>query len=112
MPSFIDNKLIFSDERKYRIKRHLLFWGFWGFWYGMVRWLNPFIYRDTGHFVNPIIALIETFFLVLPHTVLVYPMLYFILPRYIVTGRYLKASLWILLLLILTACVGTILLMS
>jgi len=112
MPSFIDNKLIFSDERKYRIKRHLLFWGFWGFWYGMVRWLNPFTYRDTGHFVNPIIALIETFFLVLPHTVLVYPMLYFILPRYIVTGRYLKASLWILLLLILTACVGTILLMS
>ena len=112
MPSFIDNKLIFSDERKYRMKRHLLFWGFWGFWYGMVRELNPFAYKATGHFVNPIITMIETFFLILPHAVLVYPMLYFILPRYIVIGKYIKASLWILLLLILTACVGTILLMS
>ena len=109
----IDNsKFIFSDERKYRIQRHLLFWGFWGLWYGMVRELNPFTYKSTGHFVNPIITMIETFFLILPHAVLVYPMLYFILPRYIITGKYIKASLWILLLLILTACVGTILLMS
>ena len=112
MPSFIDNKLIFSEERKYRMKRHLLFWGFWGFWYGMVRELNPFAYKATGHFVNPIITMIETFFLILPHAVLVYPMLYFILPRYIVIGKYIKASLWILFFLILTACVSTILLMS
>ena len=109
----IDNsKFIFSDERKYRIQRHLLFWGFWGLWYGMVRELNPFTYKSTGHFVNPIITIIETFFLLLPHTVLVYPMLYFILPRYIITRKYVKASLWILLFLILTACVSTILLMS
>jgi len=112
MTAFINNKLIFSDERKYRIKRHLLFWGFWCLWYGMVRWLNPNTYKATGHFVNPFIAMIETFFLVLPHTVIVYPMLYFILPRYIVTGKYIKASLWIIFFLILTACVSTILLMS
>ena len=112
MVTLIDNKLIFSDERKYRIKRHLLFWGFWGFWFGLVRELSPIAYKNTGHFVNPIKTMIETFFLVLPHAVLVYPMLYFILPRYIVTGKYIKASLWILLFLILTACVGTILLMS
>jgi sensor histidine kinase YesM len=109
----IDNsKFIFSDERKYRIKRHLLFWGFWGFWYGIVRWLNPITYKDAGHFANPIKILIETFFLVLPHTMLVYLMLYFILPRFIVTGKYIKASLWILLLLILIACVGIFLLIS
>jgi len=112
MSSFIDNRLIFSRERKYRIKRHLLFWGFWGLWYGMVRELNPFTYKNTGHFINPMITMIETFFLILPHAVLVYPMLYFILPRYIVTGKHIKASLWVLLLLILTACVGVILLLS
>lgn len=107
-----NNKFIFSDERKYRIQRHLLFWGFWGCWYGMVRELSPVTYKNTGHFVNPIITMVETFFLILPHTVVVYPMLYFILPRYISTGKYIKASLWILLFLILTACVSTILLMS
>jgi sensor histidine kinase YesM len=112
MTSFINKKLIFSDERKYRIKRHLLFWGFWGFWFGMVRELSPITYKNTGHFANPIKTMIETFFLVLPHTVLVYAILYFILPRYIVTGKYIKASLWILLFLILTGCIGTILLMS
>ena len=112
MATFIDSKLIFSDERKYRIRRHLLFWGFWGFWFGIVREFNPIAYKNTGHFVNPFMTMIETFFLVLPHAVLVYPLLYFILPRYIITRKYVKASLWILLFLILTACVSTILLMS
>ena len=112
MATLIDNKLFFSNERKYRIQRHLLFWFAWGFWFGMVRELNPTSYKNTGHFANPIITMIETFFLVLPHAVLVYPMLYFILPRFIVTGKYIKASLWILLFLILAVCVGAILLVS
>ena len=107
-----NNKFIFSDERKYRIIRHLLFWCLWGLWFGGVRWLSPGVYKRTGHFVNPLITIIETFFLVLPHTIIVYTMLYFILPRYIIPGKYIKASLWTFLYLILTACGATFLLMS
>src|SRR5678809_1391885 len=112
MNNIYNSKLIFSDERKYRIIRHLLFWGIWGLWFGMSRWLNPLAYKRTGHFVNPIVTMIETFFFLLPHTLLVYTMLYFILPRYVVTGKYIKASLWIFLFLILTACFSFIMFVS
>lgn len=112
MATLIDNKLIFSDERKYRITRHLLFWGFWALWFGGVRWLSPYTFKSVGHFSNPVKILIETFFFILPHMIIVYSMLYFILPRYIVTGKYIIASTWIVVLLILTACISTILLIS
>ena len=110
MISIDNNKFIFSDERKYRILRHLVFWVFWGFYFGTARLLNPAGYKRTGHFADPIETIIETFFLILPHAVLVYPMLYFILPRYIVTGKYIKASLWVIVFLILTAAASTIML--
>ena len=111
MTAFIDNKFIFSDERKYRIGRHLLFWLFWILYIGMTRGLSANFYKRTGHLDDPLIVFIESFFLVLPHVVLVYPMLYFILPRYIITGKYFRASLWVILFLILTIAVATILFM-
>src|SRR5512134_1546094 len=106
MKAFIDNKLIFSDERKYRVMRHLLFWFFWILYIGMSRFLSANTYKRVGHLDDPLIVFIESFCLVLPHTVLVFPMLYFILPHYIITGKYLRASLWVILFLILTTAVA------
>lgn len=106
MASFIDNRLIFSDERKYRIKRHLLFWGFWGFYFGMVRELNPRFLKDHGHFPNLIQSMAEAFLMLLPQAVLVYPLLYFILPRYVFNGKYIKASLWVFVFLLLTISIS------
>jgi two-component system, LytTR family, sensor kinase len=101
-----NNKFIFSDERKYRIKRHLLFWGFWGFWFGMVRELNPSYLKLHGHFPNFFKTMAEAFLFLLPQAVLVYPLLYFILPRYFFNGKYIKASLWIFVFLFLTITVS------
>ena len=112
MSNIYNSKLIFSDERKYRIMRHLFFWCFWGLWFATPRWLSPFSYKNTGHFGNPAKTMIETFFFILPHTVIVYAMLYFILPRFIITGRYFRASLWILLFLVLTASVSFLIFIS
>ncbi|HET6767547.1 MAG TPA: histidine kinase [Chitinophagaceae bacterium] len=109
MKAFIDTTFIFSDERKYRVMRHLLFWFFWILYIGMTRFLSANTYKKVGHFDDPLIVFIESFFLVLPHTVLVYPMLYFILPRYIITGKYFRASLWVILFLILTTAAATVL---
>lgn len=106
MASFIDNRLIFSDEKKYRIKRHLLFWGFWGFYFGMVRELNPRFLKDHGHFPNLIQSMAEAFLMLLPQAVLVYPLLYFILPRYVFNGKYIKASLWVFVFLLLTISIS------
>jgi sensor histidine kinase YesM len=109
--NFIDNnKFIFSDERKYRIKRHLLFWGFWGFYFGMVRELNPRYLKEHGHFPNLFQTMAEAFLMLLPQAMLVYPLLYFILPRYVFNGKYIKASLWVFVFLFLTILISAALL--
>jgi len=107
----IDNsKFIFSDERKYRIERHMLFWAAWGFWFGLVRELNPLFFQKYGHFPNIIKVMMETAIFLVGHTVLVYGLLYFILPRYVFTGKYIKASFCIIALLLLTIFVNMVLL--
>ena len=97
-----NNKFILSDERKYRITRHIFFWAFWGFWFGMVRVFNPKVLKETGHLPNVLQTLSEGFLFILPQAVLVYPLLYFILPRYVFTGKYFKAAVWIFVFLLLT----------
>lgn len=68
----------------------------------MIRELNPRYLKLTGHFPNFAQTMAEAFLLLLPQAILVYPFLYFILPRYVFTGKYIKASFWILVFLVLT----------
>jgi len=110
MISFENNKLIFSDEKKYRFGRHLLFWAVWGLWFFLPRELNPKFFQDNGHFPNVIKVMIETVIFLLSQPVLVYSLIYFILPRYVFTGKYIKASLCIMALLSLTIFVNVVVL--
>ena len=99
----IDNsKFIFSDEKKYRFSRHLVFWTVWGLWFFLPRELSPAFLKKYGHFPNVIKVMVETVILLLSQPVLVYSLLYFILPRYVFTGKYIKASLCIVALLLFT----------
>jgi sensor histidine kinase YesM len=106
----LSQEFIFSDERKYRIKRHLLFWGCVTFYIFISKFLNPSKIIRTGHLDNPFISYAETVVIFMPQAfLLVYPLLYFILPRYLFKGKYLKAALWILALAILVVGVNAIL---
>jgi sensor histidine kinase YesM len=112
MDFFIDNKLIFSDDAKYRIRRHLLFWVFWGLYFGIVRELNPRYFKSTEHFPSLFQSLAQSFFMLLPQVVFVYPLLYFLLPRYIFTGKYIKAAGWAAVLLFLLVSFNAVLLLA
>ena len=109
---FIDNKLIFSAERKYRIRRHLLFWAFWGLYFGIVREFHPRYFKSTEHFPNLFQSLAQSLFTLLPQLVFIYPLLYFVLPRYIFTGKYIKATGWAVVLLFLQVAVSAALLLA
>jgi len=76
----------------------------------MVRELNPKVLKDTGHFPNPAQTFAEAFLMLLPQAILVYPLIYFILPRYVFNGKFIKASLWIFLFLFSTIFVNAALL--
>jgi hypothetical protein len=106
MISFENSKLIFSDEKKYRFSRHLLFWAVWGLWFFLPRELNPAFFQKNGHFPNIIKIMAEIAIFLSSQPVLVYPLIYFILPRYVFTGRYIKATLCIIALLLLTIFVN------
>ena len=77
----------------------MLFWLFWGLYFGIVREFHPRYYNSTIPFPNPLQSLAQSFFSLLPQAVFVYPLLYFVLPRYIFTGKYVKATGWIVLLI-------------
>jgi sensor histidine kinase YesM len=110
MNTLENNKIIFSDERKYRIIRHLLFWGFWVFYFGMVREFNPMFYLQTGHFPNLFKSIAEAFLIFLLQALLVYPLLYFILPRYVFTGKYIRASICFIVLFFVVVSINAFLL--
>lgn len=93
---------ILSERRSDRVKRHLLFWAFWSFYFTMVRFLNPLMIIQTGSFANFFKTLNESILTLLPQTVLVYPLIYFVLPRYVFKGKYFRAAAWFLMFLFLT----------
>jgi hypothetical protein len=106
------NKFIFSDEKNYRIKRHLLFWLFWGIYFGLVRELNPRAFLDSGHFPDLATTIAEAFLRMLPQMLLIYPLLYFILPRYTFNGKYIKTWFLIITLLLITIAINAVFLMT
>jgi sensor histidine kinase YesM len=98
MTSFIDNKLVFSDESKYRLQRHLLFWGFWYVYIGLTHAANPFGSPEISYFRNPVFTFTESFFTVLTQVPITYAMLYIVLPRFLMKKKYVGAAIAILLL--------------
>ncbi|MEO7446356.1 MAG: histidine kinase [Ferruginibacter sp.] len=68
--------------------------------------------ESTKHFPNLLQSIAQGFFMLLPQATLVYPLLYFLLPRYIFTGKYFQAALWAIVLLFLTVSVNAFLLIA
>lgn len=80
--------LIFSEERSYRIKRHLLFWFCWWVYFAASHAANPFGQPEISYFRNPAFTLTESIFLMMSQLPLTYCMLYIILPFFILKKRY------------------------
>ena len=104
-------EFILSDKIAYRIGRHVFFWLFWGGFFTMVRHLNPAMYMATGHFQSFFKSVSECFFFLFPQTVLIYPLLYFVLPKYVFKQQYFKAFIWFILLYFISMTVHVIVLL-
>ncbi|HEY0656246.1 MAG TPA: sensor histidine kinase [Chryseosolibacter sp.] len=79
------SRLVLSDEWRYRLSRHVLFWlccwAFMGFIYG-------FLYVDEDQKPQFVRSYIESFIYLPQHMVLSYGIIYLALPRYILKNRY------------------------
>jgi sensor histidine kinase YesM len=96
---------IFSDEKKYRIMRHIAFWGFWwlfqGFLYSFVA-----LARGNGYGQQLAISMIESFFFMASHMFLGYTLMYFVVPQFLLKQRYWLTVMWTFTLFVVTGCIS------
>jgi hypothetical protein len=92
---------IFSNDISHRLKRHLLFWGFW--------WLaQAFLYSFAHGWLRLSypqaleISMVDAFFYMAPHIFLSYSLMYYVIPRFVVKGKYMSAVGIVALLVIVT----------
>ncbi|MET0462162.1 MAG: histidine kinase [Chitinophagaceae bacterium] len=85
---------IFSDARKYRLRRHLTFWISWwlfqGFLYSFVA-----MYSAQAFLERLPLSVLESLFFLPVHMFLSYSLMYFVIPRYILKQKYLMSAVWV-----------------
>ncbi|MHA4811843.1 histidine kinase [Flavitalea flava] len=90
------NSLVFSNNPRYRIARHSLFWILWIIYYTalqIVYWHNK--YDFAKNFAS---SLVEVIISTPLDMIFCYSIIYFLIPRYLYKGHYIKMTLlWILL---------------
>jgi len=97
---------IFSNEKNYRLQRHLVFWSLW--------WaFQSFLYSfaagvlNVSYFERLPVASMEAFVYLVPHMVLAYSLMYFVVPRLLLKGRYFKTVLAVAGFFLLTGAISS-----
>lgn len=96
---------IFSNEKKYRIWRHVAFWLFWFFFFGI-------LYAYTANksllpdFKRLPVTLVDSLFFILAHMFLAYSLMYIVVPRFLLKGRYLLSAFAVLVCFFLAAFIS------
>jgi sensor histidine kinase YesM len=101
------NAFIFSHERKYRLRRHLTFWGFWWLFFGVLYSYTPKV-SLLPNFQRLPVSIMDSFFFLIPHMFLSYLLMYFLIPKYIFRAKYTAAAILVLLFFFLTACISAL----
>jgi len=96
---------IFSDERKYRIRRHV---AFWFVWFITQAFLYSFVAVTEGmfYFLRLQSSFIESFIYLIPHMFLSYSLMYFVIPRFLLKQKYWSTTFWVVVLTLLTGLIS------
>lgn len=94
---------IFSNQFKYRFGRHFVLWFAWWLFQGMLYSFTPLLLRSQTEVKRFAISYIEAFFFLLPHMFMAYALMYFVIPRFIVKGKYITSAFCVAAVCIVTA---------
>src|SRR5688572_25036944 len=98
--------IIFSNEKGYRIKRHLIFWlTWWAFSAFLYSFSAP--YFGFSYFQRLPIYAFEAILYLVPHMFLSYSLMYFIIPRLLLKGKYVVSLISVIILFLITASLAT-----
>ena len=84
---------IFSEKRRVRVWRHLLFWILWGLYFGVLNAWFPLLKPSTGYISNLPYTIGASFLHLLPQAIMAYAILYLVVPLFVKKNRPLLASL-------------------
>ena len=98
---------IFSNERKYRISRHLVFWVFWWLFMSLLYVFVPSSTRQSYLHRVPN-SLADGLIYLSCHMFLSYSLMYFVIPRYVVRTKYTLAAFWALFFILLTGAISAV----
>lgn len=98
---------IFSDERKFRIRRHLVFWITWWMFLGFL--YSFLIINDIKYWERLPTSLLDSLIFLTAHMFLSYSLMYFVIPKYVLKEKYIVAFAWVASLFLITAGLSTFL---
>src|SRR5687767_5121724 len=81
---------IFSNQWKYRLQRHTAFWVAWWLFAGVIYSVGP-ILTTVPYSLNLLRTLLESAAYLPLHFFLAYSIIYFIIPRFLLKGKYVTA---------------------
>jgi len=108
MQPTVQYPFIFSDELRYRIRRHLAFWVFWWLFQGVLYSVIGF----SGKHSYPVVLLcstLESLAYMTAHISLSYALMYFVIPRYLLKQKYRLTAMWVVICFLGAAVISTIL---
>jgi sensor histidine kinase YesM len=102
------NPFIFSEERKYRVRRHLAFWGFWWLFQGVLYSVIGYSGK-TAYSLRLLDSIVESAAYMTAHIFLAFALMYFVIPRFLLKQKYWLTAMWVLLCFLGAAVISTIL---
>ena len=99
---------IYSTETRWRLIRHLAFWLVWCLFQWLLYSASPGL-QQRSFWERLMITWPDTLVYLMPSIFLAYALMYLVIPKLVLPGRYLAATLGTLILIILTAALSALL---
>src|SRR5690349_5136998 len=100
------SRLALSDESRYRFGRHAIFWFAWWVFFGLLYGLP--VAAAPMHTIQTPLAFFEALLYMPQHMFLSYGIIYLILPRLLLKGKWWTGILAVIVLILLAAMVSQI----
>jgi len=96
---------IFSDAPQHRIRRHVIFWFCWWAFQTFLYSFSSGVY-SISYFKRLPFSAIEALLYLGAHSFFAYSLMYFVVPRFVLKGLYLKAAVAVLCLIVTTGIIS------
>ncbi|RYZ59745.1 MAG: hypothetical protein EOO14_08075, partial [Chitinophagaceae bacterium] len=98
---------IFSNQLRYRLQRHALFWIAWWLFHSTLYSFSAGI-LNISYFQRLPVSAVESFIYMVPHMFLSYSLMYFAIPHFLLKGKYVQTALVVIGLFLVTAALSTL----